>query len=778
MDRRSKMSQGESIELSALKKEALCLLQVGIEHENSGAFMKALDFYERANALAPELAQIHYHRGNVLVDLGRAEDALGAFDMALERRPDWAECLFNRGNVCVGLGRYGEAEMSCRRALELKPGFFDALVVLGVAQEAQMRSGEAVASYRRALEIKPDHVGVNANLAGALLATGEPERAVECFFRALDGDPANIGVSKTLTTLLRDLGRIDESEGVCRRALEVFPQNVDLLNELGMTLMRAGKLAHSEDWFRRALKQDSSNMVSLHNLGAVLQMQKKYEEAVAVYRQALEAYPENVGMLSNLGLLSVEMGMLDSAVECFDQIMGISSDPKVYAEALSNRLFSRNYMSGGYMAELSLLEARQYGEFIARQATPFSEWQCAPDVGRTLRIGLVSGDLRRHPVTFFLEKVLAALVERAASRIEIVAYPTFHLTDEYSERIKACCIKWQPAWSLSDEALAKLIYEDRIDILIDLAGHTSHNRLPVFAWKAAPVQVSWLGYFATTGVSEIDYLIADPWTLPTSEEKYFTEIIWRLPETRLCFTAPDDMVAVSSLPALSQHFVTFGCFNSLSKMGDDVVELWGRILHAVPSSRLFLKSKQMDESSIREKVLERFAAQGIPEQRLILEGWSSRADYFASYHRVDIGLDPFPFTGGTTTVESLWMGVPVLTLAGQRFLSRQGVGMLMNAGLQGWVATNKDDYCAKAVAYANDLQQLALLRNRLRGMLSVSPILDAQRFSGYFEDALRSMWGLWCNKQKKAPSQYLKPNSLLGKLKKWAGQMQGKISAR
>ena len=315
-----------------------------------------------------------------------------------------------------------------------------------------------------------------------------------------------------------------------------------------------------------------------------------------------------------------------------------------------------------------------------------------------------------------------------------------------SERIKGLCAGWRLVSGFSDKVLAQRIHQDAIDILIDLSGHSAHNRLPVFGWKPAPVQVSWLGYFATTGVAEMDYLIADPWTLPESQEEHFTETIWRLPETRLCFTVPDEVVPVSLLPALSNHCVTFGCFNNLSKINDEVVALWSRILKAVPGSRLFLKFQQLGEKSVCQHVAQRFARYGVEESRLTMEGYDARVAYLSAYHRVDIGLDPFPYPGGTTTVESLWMGVPVLTLAGERFLSRQGVGLLMNAGLPDWVAKDKEDYVARAVKHARDLPRLALLRSRLRQQVLASPIFDAERFAGHFEDALRGMWKKWCEK--------------------------------
>jgi predicted O-linked N-acetylglucosamine transferase (SPINDLY family) len=394
--------------------------------------------------------------------------------------------------------------------------------------------------------------------------------------------------------------------------------------------------------------------------------------------------------------------------------------------------------------------ARRYGEVVARQVFPNVAGGIRhdrdPDPERVLRVGLVSGDLCYHPVGFFAEGVVSALASRA-DRLALFAYPTCIRTDEISERIKANCRGWHPVAGLSDEYMANRIRADGIDILIDLSGHTAYNRLPVFAWKPAPVQVSWLGYFATTGVAAIDYFVADPWTLPVSEEINFTEKVWRLPETRLCFTPPDAAVVVSPLPALVNGYVTFGCFNNLSKMNDKVVALWARVMDAVPGSRLFLKARQLTEASVRKSIAERFAAHGIDEGRLILEDYVPRENYLAAYQRVDLALDPFPYTGGTTTAEALWMAVPVLTLAGERFISRQGVGLLMNAGLPDWIASDPDDYVARALAHASDLPRLAALRGNLRAQVLASPVYDAARFAKHFEAALRGMWQHWCGEQ-------------------------------
>jgi predicted O-linked N-acetylglucosamine transferase (SPINDLY family) len=366
-----------------------------------------------------------------------------------------------------------------------------------------------------------------------------------------------------------------------------------------------------------------------------------------------------------------------------------------------------------------------------------------------LKIGFVSGDLREHPVGYFLERVIAALQQQSPKQFELIAYSTHPATpgDALAQRLRQAFDQWHDVDGLADALLAARIHDrDQIDVLIDLAGHTAYTRLPVFACKPSPVQVSWLGYFASTGLSEMDWFIADAVTLPPEFEPHFTECIWRLPQTRLCFSPPQPSPGLAPLPALLTRHLTFGCFNHLSKMTDEVVSLWARVLDSVQGSRLLLKSPPLESAAIRQTVLSRFAVHGIEPARIDMEGLSSRYDYLASYGRIDIALDPFPYPGGTTTAESLWMGVPVLTLAGQSFLGRQGAGLMVNAGLPDWVARSEEEYLQIAVKKSADLQALSALRQRLRMQLGSSALLDAERFAQHFSEALRGMWQRHCER--------------------------------
>ncbi|OOG48385.1 glycosyltransferase family 41 protein [Polaromonas sp. A23] len=686
------------------------LLEQGMELQQQGQMEKALQCYESAVRLMPELARAHFNRGNILLDRGDAQNALDAFARAVQYKPDSAGAHFNMGAAYVRLDRHEAAVSAYRQALTLKPDFAVAEMALGAALDELGQHEAAIASYRRALAIQADYVEAHHKLVNVLLR----------------------------------LNRLDEVAACYRRMLEFDPKNVELLNNLGLILSDLGHLREAVDCFRRAVQLEPDFVPALGNLGNALMGLRLVGDAMSCYRQVLAIDPGNAEAHNNLGNVFKDFSHLDEALASYRSALTINPD---FSCAHSNLLLVHNFLADQSADEL-LTEARRFGESVARLAPPPVALQNSADAERCLRVGFVSADLRSHPVGFFIEGVLAALSTQAHGRLELYAYSNSPTCDEVTERIKRHLHGWHAVVDEPDPLLAQRIRDDGIDILIDLSGHTGMNRLPLFAWRLAPVQVSWLGYFATTGVAAIDYLIADPWTLPESEEKNFTERILRLPETRLCFTAPTLDLDVGPLPAPSNGYFTFACFNNLAKMNDDVVTLWARILHAVPGSRLHLMAPQLNEDALQRTVVDRFAAVGIDAGRLNMQGSVPRADYLATYQQVDLALDPFPYTGGTTTAEALWMGVPVLTLAGKSFLSRQGVGLLMNAGLPDWIADDTDNYLKRAVSHATDLPRLALLRAGLREQVLSSPVFDAPRFAEHFESGLRGIWQEWCAEQR------------------------------
>lgn len=682
----------------------------------------------------PAYAAAHYNLALLLDAQGAAEEALQAFQRFLVLQPDSAEAHSKRGMLLRKQGRLEDAQVALRQALALAPDDAQAHGRLGIVLTDLGSRQEALACQRRALELRPDYVEAHNNLGYVLMALGRPQEAQASYHQALALAPHFVDTHCNLGLALQQMGRLPEAEASYRRALALKPDYVAARNNLGNALQAMGRLDEAEACFREVLQQGGARADALCNLGSLLKVTGRLPEALESYRAAIAAQPTLAEAHNNLGnALLQEAAELAPAEASLREAVRIKPD---YFTARSNLLSSLNYIPG-HTAQECLQEAHAFGRAASEKVTAaHTTWLCAPRPQR-LRVGFVSGDLRTHPVGYFLEGVLARLDKK---RIEAIAFSTHHKSNEGTERLKPHFAGWHSLVGQGDEAAARMVHAQGVHVLLDLSGHTAYGRLPLFAWKPAPVQASWLGYFATTGLSQMDYLIADPLTLPPNQEAFFSEAIWRLPQTRLCFTAPQIAVAPGPLPAVASGQVTFGCFNNLAKMNDAVVALWARVLLAVPNSRLFLKSRQLNNSMVRKRTTERFAARGIAPTRLLLEGQSPRKEYLEAYHRVDIALDPFPFTGGTTTAEALWMGVPVLTLAGESFVARQGLGLLHNAGLPEWVAQSQDDYVAKAAAHVADLPALAALRAGLRQQVVASPVFDARSFAGHLEAAL---WGMW-----------------------------------
>lgn len=601
-------------------------------------------------------------------------------------------------------GYLREAEACAQDMISNHPDSGYGWKILALAISGQGK--DAVAEFRKAAQLLPNDHESQFNLGNALMAAGQPDAAIRYF----------------------------------QRALKLKPNDAQAHCGLGNANMMKSAFAAAEQCFRRALQAQPDSVLAHFNLGNAWQKLGRLQEAATAYRRAAELEPNFAQAQYNLGNALCDLGQPGQAVQCFRRAVTVNPE---YLDAYSNLLHT-SLLSGTESPAELLAAARRFGERAAAHVRPYTVWQNDRSPDRPLRIGLVSGDLRSHPVGFFIQGVLAALTSREAQGCDVYAYYNYVRTDAVSALIKACCRGWRSCAELSDEALAAKIHEDQIDILFDLAGHTAYSRLSAFARRPAPIQVAWLGYLGTTGVTAMDYLIADPWTLPESEEPYFVEKIWRLPETAVCLTPPQDRVPVAALPALRNDYVTFGSFNNLNKISDATVSLWVRVLDQTRNSRLLLKAKLLDDKSVCEGVSRRFAAHGLDPSRLILKKFApGRAEHLADYGLVDIALDPFPHPGITSTVEALWMGVPVLTLAGERFHSRQGIGLLMNAGLPDWIAANEDEYVAKSAAFAADWDALAALRAGLRLKVVSSPLCDVQRFARHFEGALRAIWRRW-----------------------------------
>ena len=671
--------------------------------------------------------------GTLQKSQGQTEKSLEAMQKAAILMPEDHEAQSNLGVTLKDLGRLEEAADSYRRALQVKPDFAEAHNNLGVVYNKLGFSKRAEACYRQALGINPDIADVHSNLGEVLNIQGRLEEAESCWRRVLEIKSESKEAYLNLGNCLVEQGCFDEAENCYRRVLDINPESDEAYLNLGNCLVEQGCFDEAEICYRRVLEINPDCPVGHNNLGNILKEFGQQDDSVACYRRALEIMPDYAEAHNNLGSSLKELGRLEESEPCFRRALELKPGA---AETHSNLLFNLNYIANRPPSSL-LAEARRYGEMIASKVGQrYSSWTCIRQPER-LRVGLVSGDLINHPVGFFLESVLAQIDQ---SRIELIAYSTNFKEDDLTDRIKPYFSAWKSLVGLSDESAAKLIHSDGIHLLLDLSGHTAKNRLPVFAWKPAPVQATWLGYFATTGVAEIDYLLADEAGVPDSQRGTFSETVWYLPDTRLCFSPPENELAVSPLPAVESGHITFGCCQNLAKVGDAVLSVWGEILNAVPNSKIRIQAWQFGDKYATKRFISRATQHGIDSDRLILHNCKSRTAYLAAYAEVDIILDTFPYPGGTTTCEALWMGVPTLTLAGDSMLERQGASLLYAAGLTDWIATSEMLYISKAIAFAQNLSELSSLRAALRQQVLNSPIFDAQLFALNLEKAF---WGMW-----------------------------------
>ncbi|QEX21991.1 hypothetical protein FRZ61_19200 [Hypericibacter adhaerens] len=735
----------------------------------------ALPHFERALQLNPKFADAHLGHGNALYQLGRYEAAAAAFRHALALRPGFVEASHNLASTLRAQGRIAEAIVQFERTRELSPGWAIVHCNLGHAFQAAGQTENAAAAFRRALELKPDLIEALNNLGLVLAEMGKPAEAEACYRRAITLKPAYVVPYNNLANLLTAQGRRKEAIAYYERALRVDPNLPELHNNLGNALKDRGQVDRAEQCYRRAIELRPNFAAAHNNLGSVLQIMGKMEAARTAYRRALAIEPQFAEAYSNLGNTVRELGRLQEAEEAYRQALALKPDS---TEALNN--LATVLKDGGQLHEAAsllrralalrpdfvtahhnLLMTLQYDpettpaelleahrafdrQFAAPLLPTVLRHRSEPDPGRRLRVGYVSGDFARHPVGHFLSRLLPA---HDRSQVELFAYSDRLGEDEITHRLRDACDQWRRIFEWSDTELVERIAADGIDILVDLSGHTADNRLLAFARKPAPVQATWAGYVGTTGMTAMDYLIADEREVPPGCEGESVETVVRLPSCYVCYAPPTYAPDVGALPALDAGHVTFGCFNNLSKLNPSVAALWARLLNGLPGAVLVLKTHQLDDTRLKAHVADLFATQGLDPDRIRLFGKSPHRGLLQEYNRIDIALDPFPYSGGLTTLESLWMGVPVVTKQGDRFAARHSASHLTAVGLEDLVAPDADGYVEIARRLALDLPRLDALRHGLRPRMAASPVCDGAGFARDLEAAYRRMWRDWCGRQ-------------------------------
>lgn len=577
----------------------------------------------------------------------------------------------------------------------------------------------------------------------ALQNAMQPDDAYKLYISLLSDYPDHPRALHALGVVLHKMGESDDGVAYIRRALHLKPDYADAFNNLGNVYNEIRQFAEAEECFRRLAVLRPESHVAHKNLARALLEIGRREEALAECKKSLAILPNYADGLLTYGNILMATGEASKALDVTRSANRlVPRDANIH----TNLLYTMNFLPEVTQEEL-YRESLRWGKRHANGKLSLRPHLNSPTPDRKLRIGYVSGDFKLHPVSYHLKPVIE---HHDRHGYEIYLYSTFNKHDEMTELLRKHAEHFRVVASLSDEQLEEMIRVDGIDILVDLSGHTAFNKLGLFALKPAPLQVSWLGYFNTTGLKAIDYLLSDAITIPAGDERWIAEKVLRLPDGRFCYDPPEYMPEVTGGPAQNNGFITFGSFNKLAKMTRETVALWSAVLNSVPESRLVLKTDALSEKSVADKAVSLFVMHGIEPERVELRGDSPHPQMLAQYGDIDIALDTFPFNGGATTCEALWMGVPVITLSGHTPISRQSASLLSSCGLSALIAYTHDEFVSIVTALASDFGSLAELRASMREKLAGSPLSDGKLFAANLERAYRDIWHCWCNTQKDA----------------------------
>jgi protein O-GlcNAc transferase len=769
---------------------------------------EAILHYQTAIRINPSNAGALCNIGNALSSLGKHDDAIINYQAALKLNQNFVEAYYNLGNSQMAKKRYSEAINSFRHVIRLNPKNAAAYNNLGIAYKECGDDSAAIENYRIAIRLQPDRAVTYNNLAIVLRQQGMLQEASDTAQRALSIQPDYADALLNLGSILIDQGEVEKGIECLQHTININPQHADAFNNLGLAFMKQGKLQEAKDMVESALKINPELAEAACNLGNISYSLGLTELAIEKFRQAILLKPDYVEAYIHLGNALIKQGMTSEAITCYQHAIALKPDSikahsnlaealriqgklteaeqiakgalhlnpdsayaysaldliyflqgKIkasiemgkkavlldpsYEVAQDNLLMGMHY-DPDYSMETLFDAAQKWGARHATRDDCLPPPANTPDPERRLRIGYVSADFKTHPVGFFIEQVLA---QHDKNQFEIFCYSNLATDDDLTARLRRHANHWTNILYRSDKEFAQLVRQDGIDLLIDLSGHTSGNRLLSFDYKPAPIQATWIGYHATTGLRAMDYIIGDRFLIPPEEECYYVERVLRLSNAYLCFSPPDSDIEPGPLPALATGKITFGCFNNPSKLTEELIASWSRLLNALPQAMLYLKYRAFADEGVRQRYQSLFAEQGVDVARIRFAGSSPRHEYLAAYQEVDIGLDPFPFNGCTTTLESLWMGVPVVTLRGDRYVSHMGESIMMNLGMEELVTHSEDAYIAKAIALASDLPRLATLRSGMRTKLLKSPLCDGPEFTRDLEAAYRNIWQTWCRAQ-------------------------------
>ena len=707
---------------------------LGLVLETLGHRAAARASFQAALRVAPGYAEAWNNLGLLEQAGGDLTNAIGCFERGIKTWPGFAEGYCMLGQALGQVGRRAEALSALREAVRLRPDLADAHYNLGLVLAEARQPAEAIIEFEKAAALRPDFAEAHNNWGNQLIELEQPEAAETKLMAAWRLKPLLPEIHNNLGLCAKATGRLDEALGHFNRAIELKPAYVEALNNRALVHRARGDNESALAEFGKVLAAQPDYGSALNNLGCLYMDTGRFSAARAALERALAREPDSPATRLNLASLLIFEGRAEEAVAIYDGLRGTAVDVPAMG---SNLLYAVTCASSFPPAEIAARHLA-WPERYASGAMSFSIPQRSFKHER-LRVGYVSADFFEHAVARFL---LPLLTNHDRNRFEIHVYSDATVKDDVAKGFESSTEHWRAVAGWKDPRLGGQIMADEIDLLIDLSGHTAKNRMQLFTRKPAPVQVSYLGYPNSTGLRTIDYRLVDRWSDPEGlTDPFYTETLWRLPETAWCYRPPSNLPEPVPSRRLDAGEVNFGSFNNLTKLSPRTVELWGEILRLVPRAKLILKARGMVDEGVRRDVRSRFERVGIPGARLEFSPWMKTAhDHFDYYRHVDLALDTFPYHGTTTTCDAMYMGVPVLTLAGEMHHSRVGVSLLTNVGLPEFVAPSADEFVRRAVELAGAPARLAEIRAGLRGRMVASPLMNEVQFARQFEEALTAMW--------------------------------------
>lgn len=728
----------------------------GILYKDEGRLVEAAESYQKAlkadqsyKPAAECLAIVLTDLGTSLKLAGNTQDGIQKYYEALKIDPHYAPAYYNLGVVYSELMQYDTALTCYEKAALERPMYAEAYCNMGVIYKNRGDLESAIACYERCLAVSPNFEIAKNNMAIALtdLGTkvkleGDINQGVAYYKKALYYNWHYADAMYNLGVAYGEMLKFDMAIVFYELAFHFNPHCAEACNNLGVIYKDRDNLDKAVECYQMALSIKPNFSQSLNNLGVVYTVQGKMDAAASMIEKAIVANPTYAEAYNNLGVLYRDAGSISLAIEAYEQCLKIDPDSR---NAGQNRLLAMNYINKG--DNDNLFEAhRDWGRRFMRLFPQYTSWDNTKDPERPIVIGYVSPDYFTHSVSYFIE---APLVFHDYAKYEVVVYSAVVKADAKTNRFRERVIKkggiWKDIYGIDEKKVASMVREDKIDILVELTGHTANNKLGLMACRPAPVQVTWIGYPNTTGLPTIDYRITDSLADPPDTKQKHVEELVRLPECFLCYMPSPEAGPISPTPAISNGFITFGSFNNLAKITPKVLQVWARILCAVPNSRLVVKCKPFCCDSVRQRFLSTLEQLGLESLRVdLLPLILLNHDHMQAYNLMDISLDTFPYAGTTTTCESLFMGVPCVTMAGSVHAHNVGVSLLDKVGLGHLIAKTEDEYVQLALQLASDVTALSNLRMSLRDLMLKSPVCDGSNFTRGLESSYRNMWRRYC----------------------------------